>query len=277
MKIAVSGKGGVGKSTVAAAIALVSRISHHPSPEGAPGLNAHRIAPSSAKITDDDGAASPPATATAPDADILAANTIRRDILEGLAWMLRNPPVRTLALIILTFNVTWAASWSVLVLWSREHLGMSEVQFGLLTTASAIGGLIGTTAFSRLERRFSVVAIMRVCLSLEVGMHLALANTGTAWLAMTIMFGFGIYAFIWGTISMTTRQRAVPQRLQGRVGSVNMICVIGGMVVGQALGGVIAEVWGLTAPFWFAFVGAGITLALVWRQIPKIASAEAVE
>ncbi len=46
------------------------------------------------------------------------------------------------------------------------------------------------------------------------------------------------------------------------------------MVIGSALGGVIAELGGLTAPFWFAFVGSGLTLALVWRQLAHIAHAD---
>jgi hypothetical protein len=37
----------------------------------------------------------------------------------------------------------------------------------------------------------------------------------------------------------------------------------------------IASRWGLTAPFWFAFVGAGLTLALVWNQLDHIAHAQA--
>jgi predicted MFS family arabinose efflux permease len=45
--------------------------------------------------------------------------------------------------------------------------------------------------------------------------------------------------------------------------------------VGNALGGLLAELWGVTAPFWFAFAGAGLTLALVWRQLDHIAHAEA--
>ena len=42
---------------------------------------------------------------------------------------------------------------------------------------------------------------------------------------------------------------------------------------GQAIGGVIAQFWGLTAPWWFAFVGAAVTLVLVWRPISHIAAA----
>lgn len=204
-----------------------------------------------------------------------APSHIGRDIVEGLRWIWRNAPVRTLGLVILAFNVTWAAAWSVLVLWSRDHLHMSDVGYGLLTTASGIGGLVGTALYGRIEARFSLATIMRVCLLLEVLTHLALAFTTSGWVAIAIMVEFGAYAFVWGTVSATVRQRAVPQQYQGRVSSVYMMCVFGGLVAGQALGGLIAEWWGLVAPFWFAFVGAGLTLALVWRQLSRIAHADA--
>jgi MFS family permease len=204
-----------------------------------------------------------------------APSRVRQDIAEGLRWIWSHPPVRTLALVILVFNVTWAAPWAILVKYSLDHLQMGPVGFGLLTTASAVGGLLGTFAYGRLERRFSLATLMKVCLSLEVVFHLSLALTTTGWVALVILFVFGAYAFVWGTVSSTVRHRAVPTRFQGRVGSVYMMCVFGGIVVGNALGGLIAERWGLTAPFWFAFVGAGLTLVLVWRQLSHIAHAEA--
>lgn len=199
---------------------------------------------------------------------------VLRDIGEGLRWVWGYPAVRTLALVILAFNVTWAAAWSVLVLWSRDRLGMSPVGFGLLTTGSAVGGMIGTFLYGRIESRFSLANIMRVCLLLEVLTHLAFALTTAGWLAIAIMVEFGAYAFVWGTVSNTVRQRAVPRRFQGRVSAVYMMCVFGGIIAGQAIGGGIAEKWGLVAPFWFAFAGAGLTLALVWRQLASIAHAE---
>ena len=48
------------------------------------------------------------------------------------------------------------------------------------------------------------------------------------------------------------------------------------MLLGSLLGGLIARQWGLTAPWWFAFAGAGITLALVWRELGHIAHADEV-
>ena len=115
---------------------------------------------------------------------------------------------------------------------------------------------------------------MRVGLVIETFTHLGLALTTTAWVAMTIMFVFGAHAFVWGTTSRTVRMRAVPMQLQGRVGSLYAIGVFGGIVVGQAIGGVIARIWGITGPFWFAFVGSAILLALIWRELAHIAHAD---
>ncbi|MFT3797403.1 MFS transporter [Microbacterium sp.] len=204
-----------------------------------------------------------------------ARTPVHTDIAEGLRWLWRNPPVRTLVVIVLVFNVTWAAPWGVLVLYATEHLGLGPVGYGALTTASAAGGMVAVLGFGWLERHVSFATLIRVCLSAEVLMHLAFALT-TGWAAFVIMFFFGLYAFVWGTISTTVRQRLVPQELQGRIASVNMVGVFGGLVIGQALGGVIAQFWGLTGPWWFAFVGAALTLVVVWRPISHIVGAPPV-
>ena len=200
---------------------------------------------------------------------------VRRDIVDGMRWIWRHAAMRTLALVILAFNVTWGAAWSVLVLYSLDRLGTGPVGFGLLTTALAIGGLVGTGSFDWLERHVRLATLMRACLLLEVLTHLALAITTLAWVAIAIMIVFGAYAFVWGTLAQTVRQRAVPKEFQGRVASVYLVGLFLGLVVGQAVGGPIAERWGLAAPFWFAFVGSAITLSLVWRQLSHIAHAGA--
>ena len=199
---------------------------------------------------------------------------VRQDIADGVRWLMGNPPVRTLAIIIVVFNITWAAPWSVLVLWALDRVGIDEAGFGLLTTAAAVGGLIGTFAYGRLEKAVPLATLMRAVLLAEVLFHLAMALTTSPWAAYPLMVFFGAYAFVWGTLSQAVRQRAVPSELQGRVGSVYMICVMGGMLVGSVLGGALARVGGLTAPWWFAFVGAGVTLALVWRSLAHIAHAD---
>ena len=67
------------------------------------------------------------------------------------------------------------------------------------------------------------------------------------------------------------RQRAVPTEFQGRVGSVYLTGVVGGLVIGTALGGAVASAWGVTAPFWFGFAGSAVILSLIWRSLLQIA------
>ena len=203
-----------------------------------------------------------------------ARSHVRREIAAGLRWLWHNPAVRTLALTIVAFNVTFGAAWSVLVLYAIERLHTGEVGFGLLTTATAVGGLVGTGVYGWLTSRVSLGNLMRVGLIIETLTHLALAVTTVPWIALLIMFVFGAHAFVWGTTSTSVRQRAVPTELQGRVTSVYLIGVQGGIVVGGVVGGVIAGAWGVTAPFWFAFVGSGLLVALIWRQLIHIAHAD---
>jgi predicted MFS family arabinose efflux permease len=206
----------------------------------------------------------------------LEGTHVRQDIRDGIRWLLGHQAIRTLALVILTFNVTWAAAWAVMVLYSTQVLGMGAVGFGALTTAAAVGGLISTTCYGWLEQHIRLATLMRGCLTLEVLMHLAFALNRSPLVAFVIMFGFGSYAFVWGTVSQTVRQRVVPTEYQGRVGSVYSVGLYGGIVIGQVLGGLIADRWGLTAPFWFAFVGSGITLVLIWRSLAHVAHADQV-
>jgi len=199
--------------------------------------------------------------------------SLRRDVAEGFRWTLHHPAVRTLALTILIFNVTFGAAWSVLVLYASERLRMGAVGFGLLITVSAVGGLLGTALYGWITRRVSLGNVMRVGLIIETLTHLALALTSSPLIASAILFVFGAHAFIWGTTSVTIRQRAVPSELQGRVGSVYVIAVYGGLVAGSALGGVLATRYGVTAPFWFAFGGSAVFVVLLWRELTRIAHA----
>jgi MFS family permease len=201
--------------------------------------------------------------------------SIRSDVREGVLWVWRHAAVRTLVLTIVTFNVTFGAAWSVLVLYSLERLQMGEIGFGLLTSALACGGILGTLSYGWLERHVSLGNIMRVGLIIETLTHLVLALNTLPWVALSVFFVFGAHAFVWGTTSQSVRQRAVPTGFQGRVQGVYMIGVTGGIVVGSVIGGVVADRWGVTGPFWFAFVGSAIFLALIWRQLVHVAHADA--
>jgi MFS family permease len=203
-------------------------------------------------------------------------SSLRTEMADGIRWLVAHPPMRTLALTIFLFNVTFGAAWSVMVLYADERLGMSAVGFGLLTTATAIGGIVGIVSYGRLERRFSLADIMRVGLLIETGTHLVFALTTSAGVALATMVVFGAHEFVWGTTSTTVRQRSVPDELLGRVGGVYRVAIMGGLVIGTPIGGLLARNFGITAPFWFGFFGSASLVVILWRQFDNIVHASEV-
>jgi MFS family permease len=195
---------------------------------------------------------------------------LRAEIVEGVRWLWHHPPIRTLTLTVVFFNVTFGAAISVLVLYAERRLDAGPVAYGLLATASAVGGVIGSTAYGWLERNVGMANIMRAGLIIETLTHLTLATTQTLAVALAIFVVFGMHEAAWGTTVTTVRQRSVPTELQGRIGGVYMVGLQGGLVVGAAVGGVLAQIWGVTAPFWFAFVGSAVILVLIWRRLSLI-------
>jgi MFS family permease len=214
----------------------------------------------------DEPSAADPETDAAPQ-----VQGVLDDIREGVRWLAKHPAMRTLVVTIVAFNVTYGAAWSVLVLYVRDQLQMGEVGYGIVTAASAVGGILGTLAYSALTRRFTLGNLMRAGLIIETFTHLSLALTRIPAVALVIFFIFGAHAFVWGTTATTIRQRSVPDELYGRVSGVYRVGIFGGLVLGAPIGGFLARTYGVAAPFWFGFVGSAILVALLWRSFSLIA------
>ena len=203
----------------------------------------------------------------------VAPSHIRAEIMTGFRWIIHHGSVRTLLLTIFIFNITFGAAWSLLVLFAEERLHLGSVGYGILTAAGAVGGIVGTLSYGWLTKKVSLGNILRVGLIVETLTHLSFAITTSPVVATVVMTIFGAHAFIWGSTSVTVRQRAVPLELQGRVSSVYSLGLYGGLVIGAALGGLIASRFGVTGAFWFAFYGSGIFVIAIWRQLRLLVDA----
>ena len=133
-----------------------------------------------------------------------------------------------------------------------------------------VGGLTGSLIYPRLEQRLGRLTLVRAGLVIEASTHLVLALTQSAAVAYVTMALFGVHAVVWGTVAVTVRQRATPDRLQGRVTSVYLLGSLGGAAVGSVTGGLIGQGFGLTAPFWIAATGVLILTIVVWRPVADL-------
>ncbi|MFC0681978.1 MFS transporter [Lysobacter korlensis] len=196
-------------------------------------------------------------------------STIRRDISIGMRWLSTNRPVRLLALLLAVMNVTFAAAFASWVLYVNVRLGLPPAAFGLLITASAVGGFTGSLIAPRLMRRFGATALLRTGLIVEAAVLAILGTTQSPAIAGLAMLVFGAHAAVWGTVATTTRQRLVPEPMQGRIGSLYGLITMGGSAIGALIGGAIAQGTSLWTPF---LIGAAIDVAFtlaVWRSLGR--------
>lgn len=187
------------------------------------------------------------------------------DIRFGVEWLWHNRPLSALAFTMCLMNIAYGAGFAAFVLYARERLHLSERGFGLLLSAVAVGGLVGTALAGYLVGRVSHAVLLRTGLVVETLTHFALAATQSVIFAVVTLVIFGLNATVWNILSTTIRQRSVPSDLIGRVNSVYLMFSMGGMASGSLLGGLIGYAAGITAPFWAAGAMMLGTTLIVWR------------
>jgi MFS family permease len=196
-----------------------------------------------------------------------ARASLRTDIAAGVRWLWRHRLLRALAVSMGFGNVAFCAAFAVFVIYARRRLGLSEIGYGLLLTTFAVGGLVGTALAVRLQRRFGSAALLRTGLVVEAGTHAVLAATTRPLVAAAVLVVFGVHTTVWGTLVVTLRQRIVPAGLLGRVGSVYSVLLLGGAALGPLLGGALAQVFGVVAPFWIAAAAMVLITVAAWRPL----------
>jgi MFS family permease len=182
--------------------------------------------------------------------------SLRADIAEGLRWLVAHRVLRATAAMVAVVNLLASGGGAVMVLFAQERLGLDGVQYGLLFSGSAVGGVLGSLAASRVDR---VVGTARLAVGTMVASALAYLVFGLSsapWLA-GVMFGLvGLLTVVFNVVLGSLRQSLTPDRLLGRVISAFRLFGYGAVPIGSLLGGVLARSFGLRAPF----LAAGIVI-----------------
>lgn len=212
--------------------------------------------------------AAPPASEDGPKAPAADARpSLLAEVGEGVRWLRGHRLLRTLALCMGLGNLVYCAAFAVFVIYARDRLGVSEQGYGFLLLTFAVGGLLGTGLATRLEARFGAATLLRAGLAIEAITHLCLALTDQVWVAVPVLIVFGVHTMVWGTVVTTLRQRLVPDRLLGRVGSAYGLFDAAGVALGALTGGLLAQVLGVVGPFWIAFATMTVVTIAGWRTL----------
>ena len=188
---------------------------------------------------------------------------ITADIAEGLRYLLRHRVLRTLAAMVGVMNLASSATAAIFVLYAVAPgpMGLSEPEFGILSTTFAIGSLAGSFAAAPLERRFGRVPLLFASV-VAIGVSMAVPGfTTSAWAVGLSFVVAGFLVVVWNVITVSLRQRIVPDRLLGRLNAAYRLLAWGSQPIGALLGGVIGAAIGLPAVFILAGL-LGLTLVL---------------
>ena len=187
---------------------------------------------------------------------------LRHDIAEGLRYLFGHPLLRPMAIVLGLMNLLGTMTIATFVLLARDRLGLSDAGYGFLLISGAAGGLLATPFAPRIIRRVGEGTVMVASLWLMAAIPLIVPLTHSP-VVVGVYFaleaGVGI---TWNVATVSLRQRIIPDRLFGRVNSVYRLLAWGTMPIGAAIGGVVAEQYGLVAPYWISVVVMGV--ASLW-------------
>ena len=181
---------------------------------------------------------------------------------EGMAWLWRHDTLRRLALVLGLFNFLSNMTWAIMVLYAQRVLGLDAVGYGLLLSALAVGGLVGSLTGPMLIARTGPNAALFIGIVGFGVSSLTLALVSNPAIAGTSMAVEAFSGMVWNLATVSYRQRHIPHELLGRVNAAYRFFGTGTNPLGALTGGALvaaAAPWGdnaLHLPFALAFVGA---------------------
>src|ERR1700678_1217076 len=191
--------------------------------------------------------------------DTVPDGTVRSRVAEGLRWLLGNRLLRVVAVLLGVSSFCNTMGMATLVLLVTETLKVSSRFYGILLAAAAVGSVLGGLLNPWLTRRLgqvpSLVIAMGAVSVIYVG--IGLAPNAPVLAALEVCNGFVVT--MWNIVTVTLRQRIVPNDMLGRVNSAYRMIGWGLMPAGAVAGGLVAHVAGLRAPYVIAGVLCGIT------------------
>lgn len=193
----------------------------------------------------------------------VAAQSIVREIKEGIALVARSPILRGLALMLTVSAIGFHLQDPALYLFAYRDVHLTPGQLGLVFAVGGAGALIGVLAVGAVVRRLGVggsLAMTLIVVAIVFGAWpLALLGHAVVVLSALIFVG-GAMDSIFNVSQVSLRMAVTPDRLQGRMTATMRTLFWGAWPLANFAGGIVAGVVG--AP-WTIVIGSVLSLAAV--------------
>lgn len=172
---------------------------------------------------------------------------------------------------LLDFFATFMASArTMLPIVAGDILGLGAAGYGLLATAQPVGGLLAGLVLSlRGEmKRQGIIFLVSVAI---YGLATAIFGISTSFLLSYFVFALtGAGDIVSSVIRGTIRQLSTPDRLRGRMVSVNMLFFMTGPQLGEMRAGLVASILGAPLAIFSGGLAAAMLAGWVAWRFPSI-------
>lgn len=207
---------------------------------------------------------------------------MKTDIAEGLRWLWKHPLLKPLAITLGLLNALSTMTTASFVLFAQEVLRTEPIEFALVETGGAAGGILAGWVAADVSRRLGQGPSLWSTLIVS-GITSIAIGLASNWVFVWGMFAVSMFfAVLWNVITVSLRQTIIPDHLLGRVNSVYRFFAWGMMPFGAILGGVlvaVGEAWssrsfGLRLPW---LVGGVLQIVLLAYAAPRLTTARIEE
>jgi MFS family permease len=188
----------------------------------------------------------------------LAREPLRRQIAEGLRFVLYNPHLRAIAGATSSSNLFSTMVWAIMPVYLYRELGLSAATVGVIFGIGTLGTLGGAVFANQVAARAGLgpTIIGSIALGGPAMLLLPLASSGApvAWLVASLALG-GFASVVYNVNQVSYRQAITPTAIQGRMNATMRFLVWGIIPIGSILGGVLATGVGVHNAIWIGALG----------------------
>ena len=163
--------------------------------------------------------------------------SIQIELLDGVRWLLGNSTILRLALMLGFLNALSTMAVTMLILISQEILGLSAARYGTLLIAGAAGGILGGLLGPSIVTRLGNTRTLKIALVLFPFPYLTIGLSSDPLTVAGALFVAMFAGLLWNVVTVSYRQRMIPDELLGRVNSLYRFIGWGMMPIGALAGG----------------------------------------